>query len=55
MIFEKIRLEISRLFQCVCFQNSDEPKYIALLKGAELVTSTVGMGGTMSSGNYVFV
>nr|XP_049703602.1 ionotropic receptor 93a [Helicoverpa armigera] len=32
-------------------KNSDEPKYIALLKGAEMVTTSVGMGGTMTSGS----
>ncbi|KAF9802070.1 hypothetical protein SFRURICE_004321 [Spodoptera frugiperda] len=31
--------------------NSDEPKYIALLKGAELVSPTVGKSGTMPSGS----
>ncbi|KAJ8716806.1 hypothetical protein PYW07_003433 [Mythimna separata] len=34
-------------------KNSDEPKYIALLKGAELVTSSVGMGATMASGSVL--
>uniref|UniRef100_A0AAU6ND91 IR93a n=1 Tax=Mythimna loreyi TaxID=667449 RepID=A0AAU6ND91_9NEOP len=32
-------------------KNSDEPKYIALLKGAELVTSSFSMGPTMASGS----
>ncbi|XP_063891563.1 ionotropic receptor 93a [Helicoverpa armigera] len=32
-------------------KNSDEPKYIALLKGAEMVSTSVGMGGTMTSGS----
>ncbi|CAH1636349.1 unnamed protein product [Spodoptera littoralis] len=32
-------------------KNSDEPKYTALLKGAELVSPTVGKSGTMPSGS----
>ncbi|KAH9631676.1 hypothetical protein HF086_014677, partial [Spodoptera exigua] len=36
-------------------KNSDEPKYLALLKGAELVSPTDGKSGTMSSGTEEFL